>query len=154
MLSNLWCVNLQGKAEAYFQASIKDHINKKKAYPVQRAPALYGVWGRVSVASLTLVCTNINILLKNELLDSNYKTTRTYIFFFQKIQPHTCTILEPRTRAENINIPPANILHDKVAKLKRTHYEARKTDYKSMHNPYPDWTQLISENWKALTSKI
>jgi len=25
-------------------------------YPVQRAPALCGVWGRVSVASLTLAC--------------------------------------------------------------------------------------------------
>ena len=31
------------------------HI-KKRAYPVQRAPALSGVWGRVSVASLTLAC--------------------------------------------------------------------------------------------------
>ena len=29
---------------------------KKMAYPVQRAPALCGVWGRVSVASLTLAC--------------------------------------------------------------------------------------------------
>ena len=29
---------------------------KKRAYPVQRAPALCGVWGRVSVASLTLAC--------------------------------------------------------------------------------------------------
>ena len=28
----------------------------KGAYPVQRAPALCGVWGRVSVASLTLAC--------------------------------------------------------------------------------------------------
>ncbi|XP_066323051.1 protein argonaute 1C-like isoform X2 [Miscanthus floridulus] len=28
----------------------------RRAYPVQRAPALCGVWGRVSVASLTLVC--------------------------------------------------------------------------------------------------
>jgi len=28
----------------------------KRAYPVQRAPALCGVWGRVSVASLTLAC--------------------------------------------------------------------------------------------------
>ena len=29
---------------------------KKRAYPVQRAPALCGVWGRVLVASLTLAC--------------------------------------------------------------------------------------------------
>jgi len=29
---------------------------KKRAYPVQSAPALCGVWGRVSVASLTLAC--------------------------------------------------------------------------------------------------
>ena len=28
----------------------------KRAYPVQRAPALCGVWGRVSVASLTHAC--------------------------------------------------------------------------------------------------
>ena len=28
------------------------------AYLVQRAPALCGVWGRVSVASLTLACCN------------------------------------------------------------------------------------------------
>ena len=28
----------------------------RRAYPVQRAPALCGVWGRVSVASLTLAC--------------------------------------------------------------------------------------------------
>ena len=28
----------------------------KRAYPVQRAPALCGVWGRVSMASLTLAC--------------------------------------------------------------------------------------------------
>ena len=28
----------------------------KGAYPVQRAPALCGVWGRVLVASLTLAC--------------------------------------------------------------------------------------------------
>ena len=27
-----------------------------RVYPVQRAPALCGVWGRVSVASLTLAC--------------------------------------------------------------------------------------------------
>ena len=27
-----------------------------RAYPVQRAPALCGVWVRVSVASLTLAC--------------------------------------------------------------------------------------------------
>ena len=32
------------------------HGDIKRAYPVQRAPALYGVWGRVSVASLTLAC--------------------------------------------------------------------------------------------------
>jgi len=31
-------------------------INFKGAYPVQRAPALCGVWGRVSVANLNLVC--------------------------------------------------------------------------------------------------
>ena len=30
----------------------------KGAYPVHRAPALYGVWGRVSVASLTLALCN------------------------------------------------------------------------------------------------
>ena len=29
---------------------------KKRAYPVQRAPALCGFWGRVLVASLTLAC--------------------------------------------------------------------------------------------------
>ena len=28
----------------------------ERAYPVQRAPALCGVWGRVSAASLTLAC--------------------------------------------------------------------------------------------------
>ena len=28
----------------------------KRAYPVQRAPALCGVWGMVLVASLTLAC--------------------------------------------------------------------------------------------------
>jgi len=39
-------------------------------------------------------------------------------------------------------MPLANMLHDKkkkkVAKLKRTHYEVRKTGYKSLHNPYPN----------------
>ena len=29
---------------------------KKRAYPMQRAPALCGVWGRVLVASLILAC--------------------------------------------------------------------------------------------------
>ena len=29
---------------------------KKRAYPVQRVPALCGVWGRVLAASLTLAC--------------------------------------------------------------------------------------------------
>jgi len=33
-----------------------DHNPKKRTYPVQRAPALCGVCGRVSVASLTLAC--------------------------------------------------------------------------------------------------
>ena len=28
----------------------------KGAYPVQRAPTMYGVWGRVLVASLTIAC--------------------------------------------------------------------------------------------------
>jgi len=30
--------------------------DEERAYPVQRAPALCGVWGRVLVASLTLAC--------------------------------------------------------------------------------------------------
>ena len=38
-----------------FLFCLKSNFYKKKgAYPVQRAPALCGVWGRVLVASLTL----------------------------------------------------------------------------------------------------
>jgi len=36
------------------------------AYPVQRAPALCGVWGRVSVASLTLACAIVAFCIFNK----------------------------------------------------------------------------------------
>ena len=45
----------QGMYKPYTETSKLSSIIKR-AYPVQRAPALCGVWGRVSVASLTLAC--------------------------------------------------------------------------------------------------
>ena len=47
------------EAEDPIAVAAKSHgtiIFSPWAYPVQRAPTLYGVWGRVSVASLTLAC--------------------------------------------------------------------------------------------------
>jgi len=45
-----------GNMEVKSENSSKASRVVKREYPVQRAPALCGVWGRVSVASLTLAC--------------------------------------------------------------------------------------------------
>jgi len=57
------CTEEKG-AQFPFQRSIK------RAYPVQRAPALCGVWGRVSVASIA----NILLLLYYKATDSNMRS--------------------------------------------------------------------------------
>ena len=49
-LNAIWMFKLEPSSTASSVETIK------RAYPVQRTPALCGVWGRVSVASLTLAC--------------------------------------------------------------------------------------------------
>jgi len=52
-------------------------------------------------------------------------------FFSKKSSPTPVPYLNPAPGLENINIA-------QVAKQKRTHYEQRKTGYKSIHDPYPN----------------
>ena len=51
--SNIGTIKFSFKDNIDIQLNV---IKLKRAYPVQRAPALYGVWKRVLVVSLTLAC--------------------------------------------------------------------------------------------------
>ena len=51
-----WHFDTKGTFFGQIGFTMSLRIREKRAYPVQRAPALCGVWRRVSVASLTLAC--------------------------------------------------------------------------------------------------